>query len=340
MFFRPYRNIIHDMQQNPRWNEDIWRRYRAGTATREELTQLQAYLQQAHRPELEQLFAGEEATPLPAEAAVRIRQQLEQQAAVEKRIPVRRIMMKRWIAAAAIAIMIVSGSFYWISQSRKAPQVLVLTYDSVVNVSDAPRLVKLPDATQVWLNKKAKLYISKTYEQQRAVALTGEAYFDVVKNPDNPLVVHTGNIRTTVLGTAFNVDYTSSSDVRISLVQGKVRVNREGGIAAPVLLAPGETAIASTQADTIASGPTAIADVAGWIRGSLVLHQLPLAEALHKTAEYYGLKIDVDPLLLQGKKVTTIYYKHQQWQQVLHHLLFMYQLTYTTQQNRIVITRQ
>lgn len=327
------------MQKKSLWNEDIWRRYRAGTATPEELVQLQAYLQQPHRPELEQLFSVEEIMPMPADTAARIQAQLKQQAAINNITPVRRLMRWRWVAA-AIFIMAIAGSFFRLRQDIKAPQSLALTYDSIINLSDAPRLIKLPDATQVWLNKKAKLYISKAYVKQREVILAGEAYFDVAKNAGDPLVVHAGNISTTVLGTAFNVDYSSENDVRISLVQGKVRVNKEAGGTAPVLLAPGETAFASTGTDAITSGPTAIADVAGWVRGNLVFHQLPLEEALCKAAAYYGLEIEVDPALLKGKKVTTIYYKKQQWKQVMHHLLFMYKLTYTIQQNRIVITRQ
>jgi ferric-dicitrate binding protein FerR (iron transport regulator) len=105
------------------------------------------------------------------------------------------------------------------------------------------------------------------------------------------------------------------------------------------LLLPGETATGTQQADSIGSGPTAINDVAGWMRGHLVFNQLPLAEALEKAAEYYGITIQADPALLQGKKVTTIYYKYQQWPQVLHHLLFMYQLTYTRKDHVIVISK-
>lgn len=329
------------MKENNFWKQDIWDKYRNGTATKEELEQLQTYLQQENRTELEALFSKESATPVPAELAGRIRAQLQQAAAPETVRMYRPRRMAKWMAAAAVFLAAVTGSYYLLrpKHNRQATGLAYQTYDSIVNISGTPRLVQLPDATKVWLNKHTTLYISTAYARQRQLKLTGEAYFEVTKNPGNPLVVQTGTIHTTVLGTAFNVDNSSHSAVRISLVQGRVQVSKKDAAAAPVLLQPGQTATGVQQADSISSSETGIADVAGWMRGHLIFNQLPLAEALEKAADYYGITIKADPALLQGKKVTTIYYKYQQWPQVLHHLLFMYQLTYTRTNNVIIISK-
>lgn len=328
------------MEENSLWKKEIWLKYREGTATQKELEQLQAYLQQQHRPELEQLFGEEQAEEMPIAMAGRIRAQLEQAAARETTIVRQPRSLAKWMAAAAVFIAVLAGSYYFVQRNNEQLASVSVTYDSIINISDAPRLVRLPDATEVWLNKKAKLYVSTTYARQRLVKLTGEAYFDVKRNAANPLVVQTGNVSTTVLGTAFNIDNSSYNTTRISLVQGKVQVSKAGKTTTPVLLSPGETAIAGQQADTIATSATGVADVAGWMRGNLVLNQLPLSEALQKAADYYELTIRADDALLQGRTVNTIYYKHQHWQQVLQHLLFMYHLTYTYKNNVIVITGQ
>jgi ferric-dicitrate binding protein FerR (iron transport regulator) len=39
----------------------------------------------------------------------------------------------------------------------------------------------------------------------REVYLSGEAYFDVKHADKVPFIIHTGNVSTTVLGTAFNI---------------------------------------------------------------------------------------------------------------------------------------
>ncbi|BAV06021.1 FecR family protein [Filimonas lacunae] len=329
------------MKENSLWEQEIWQKYRNGTASKKELEQLQAYLQQQDKTELEALFSEEGAVPVPADLASRIRAQLQRAAAPEVVVMSRSQRIVRRMAAAAVLLAAIAGAYYLLrwKNVREQTQLAYQGYDSIVNTTGAPRLVQLPDATKVWLNKRTTLYISTAYARQRQVKLTGEAYFDVVKNAGNPLLIQTGTIRTTVLGTAFNVDNSSRNAVRISLVQGRVQVSKQDATATPVLLLPGETATGAQQADSISTGPTANTDVTGWVRGHLVFNQLPLAEALEKAADYYGITIQADPALLQGKKVTTIYYKNQQWPQVLQHLLFMYQLTYTRKDNLIVISK-
>jgi ferric-dicitrate binding protein FerR (iron transport regulator) len=332
------------MEKNKYRLHEIWQKYLAGTATAGELEQLLAKLEQQDRIVLEQLFQqdleGEE--QMPEEMAAHMRQQLEK-ATTEEKVKVYPLpRMGRIAAVAAIFLLLIAGSYYVLRQQNKqqAGALAETAYDSVANFSKAARFVQLPDDTKVWLNKGAVLYISKTFLQQRQVRLTGEAYFDVVKNAASPLVVQTANITTTVLGTGFNV-YNSGSAVRISLLQGRVQVSKSGQVPAPVLLSPGETALADTGTAAITNSKTGVTDVTAWIKGHLVFNQVPLAEALEKAGDYYGITIKADKALLQGKIVNTIYYKQQNWQQVLHHLLFIYRLTYSTNSsNEIVIRKQ
>ena len=74
--------------------------------------------------------------------------------------------------------------------------------------------------------------VTETGEGTREVYLTGEAFFDVVKNPKRPFIIHTSSIDVKVLGTKFNVKaYPNDKTVETSLVQGSVEVfvkNRPG----------------------------------------------------------------------------------------------------------------
>ncbi|MFN8264447.1 MAG: DUF4974 domain-containing protein [Chitinophagaceae bacterium] len=85
---------------------------------------------------------------------------------------------------------------------------------------------KLPDGTTVWLNSGSTLNYDKINEAGvREVYLTGEAFFDVVKNPKRPFIIHTNTIDVKVLGTAFNVRaYPDDKTVETSLVRGRVEV--------------------------------------------------------------------------------------------------------------------
>jgi transmembrane sensor len=102
--------------------------------------------------------------------------------------------------------------------------------------------VVLPDGTQVWLNAGSKITYDKQYAiAAREVNLTGEAFFDVVKNKDKPFIIHTGKIDIRVLGTAFNVkSYPGEKTIETSLIRGSIEVTFKDRPAEKVILKPNE----------------------------------------------------------------------------------------------------
>jgi transmembrane sensor len=100
----------------------------------------------------------------------------------------------------------------------------------------------LPDGSQVWLNAGSKITYDKQYANTiREVNLTGEAFFDVVKNKDKPFIIHTGKIDIRVLGTAFNVkSYPGEKTIETSLIRGSIEVTFKDRPAEKVILKPNE----------------------------------------------------------------------------------------------------
>ncbi len=93
--------------------------------------------------------------------------------------------------------------------------------------------VQLPDGSVVWLNAGSQLDYGKDFgTTNREVHLSGEGFFDVVKNPDKPFIIHTRAIDIKVLGTQFNVkSYPADKTTETSLIRGSVEVfvkNRSG----------------------------------------------------------------------------------------------------------------
>lgn len=99
---------------------------------------------------------------------------------------------------------------------------------SVAKVEITPKgkrsKISLPDGSQVWLNADSKLTYTEDFgEKKRELSLTGEAFFDVVKNPDKPFIIHVDKASVRVLGTSFNVkSYSSDASIETSVVSGKV----------------------------------------------------------------------------------------------------------------------
>lgn len=319
----------------------IWKKYQDATASREELEALDTWLQQANSDELAALFqadtadvAGEEG--IPTEMAIRLQARLQEMLPSGRRIYSLRNYAVRW-AAASVLIAGISSLLLYLPRHKRAGSEMgqiPAVWDSIANTSAGVKVLTLPDQTRIWLNKQAVLYIRKDYSNSREVRLQGEGYFDVAHDEAHPFRVTTGNVQTLVLGTAFNIDNTPGQRaVYISLVKGSVKVQHQAARQAStdtvaVILQPGEMLTADHQGGHIPVSKIGIADVGAWMKGNLVFNQLPLSEALPKLAAYYGIRIQAAPALLQNKTVTALYRQDETWQQVLHHLLFIYQLSY------------
>ncbi|MDR3694848.1 FecR domain-containing protein [Mucilaginibacter sp.] len=128
------------------------------------------------------------------------------------------VKISAWIAAASLVL----GLFWFTRDGR--------TNNSQPNEIIAPKSgfskVQLPDGSRVWLNAGSKLAYNVDYGSQfRKVSLSGEAFFDVVKDPQHPFIVTTSTIRIKVLGTEFNVrSYNNDKTSEAALVRGRIEL--------------------------------------------------------------------------------------------------------------------
>jgi transmembrane sensor len=136
---------------------------------------------------------------------------------------------RRAYMAAAALILLVSGGWYYSHSNIKPAGNAKATPEALIVKKGSRSHSLLPDGTTVWLNAGSRL----TYENDftgatREVRLEGEAFFDVVKNPARPFIVHTTTIDIKVLGTAFNVkSYPEDKTVETTLYRGLVQVFRQ-----------------------------------------------------------------------------------------------------------------
>jgi transmembrane sensor len=87
--------------------------------------------------------------------------------------------------------------------------------------------VALPDGTKVFLNADSKLeFANQTFNKDRRVKLTGEAYFIVVHQSKRPFRVESAGQTVEDIGTAFNINaYPDERIIRTTLVEGSASVN-------------------------------------------------------------------------------------------------------------------
>lgn len=148
--------------------------------------------------------------------------------------------------------------------------------------------VTLPDGTHVWLNADSKIvFPSKFSGKNRAILLEGEAYFEVAKDKAHPFIVNSGQQKTEVLGTHFNINsYTDEKQIRTTLLEGSVKV-ATGNIPA-VILKPGEEALNNGQ---IQVEKVNTDEAVAWKNGSIVFRAKTLESIMRELSRWYDVDI-------------------------------------------------
>ena len=136
---------------------------------------------------------------------------------------------KKWLIAAASFLIISLTGLLFIYSNKQKPNTDIPeshAQNKINTKSGSKTNLVLPDGTKVWLNASSQLTYEKSYGNSlREVTLTGEAYFDVVKNKEKPFIIHTAKMDIKVLGTAFNVKcYPGEKTTETSLVRGSIEV--------------------------------------------------------------------------------------------------------------------
>jgi ferric-dicitrate binding protein FerR (iron transport regulator) len=129
---------------------------------------------------------------------------------------------------------------------------LVELPNEIVTKNASKTKIVLPDGSVVWLNADTKLWYYKSFGNNlREVYLTGEAFFDVTKNPAKPFVIHTKLLDIKVLGTQFNVrSYPNDKTIETSLVRGLVQVTLHSRPDEKYFLKPNEKLVVLNTADS------------------------------------------------------------------------------------------
>jgi transmembrane sensor len=111
--------------------------------------------------------------------------------------------------------------------------------------------IKLPDGSVVWLNASSNMTYGENFGKElREVNLLGEAFFDVVKDPIHPFIIHTTTVDVKVLGTVFNVrSYPNDANTETSVLRGRVEVTVKNRDNTTYYLKPNEKVIVANNSN-------------------------------------------------------------------------------------------
>jgi len=102
--------------------------------------------------------------------------------------------------------------------------------------------IQLPDGSQVWLNSDSRItYSERFHGAVREVQLSGEAYFDIVKDKEHPFIIHVNPLDIKVLGTTLNVrSYNNEKNTETELLHGSVEITIHTSPDKSIILQPNE----------------------------------------------------------------------------------------------------
>ncbi|MFO7657739.1 MAG: FecR family protein [Bacteroidales bacterium] len=137
----------------------------------------------------------------------------------------RKFYMASSAAAALILFIGISLGLYW------SGRIIAITstpdeYTYIFSPRGQRTHVILPDKTKIWLNSESSIrYLSDYNQNTREVFLSGEAFFEVEKNPHKPFFVYASEIKVKAYGTSFNIKaFPGEKFIETTLIDGKISV--------------------------------------------------------------------------------------------------------------------
>jgi ferric-dicitrate binding protein FerR (iron transport regulator) len=198
----------------------------------------------------------------------------------------RRRMRQRLLPLAAAVALLLAISFSVYYLNREPLSSVYYTYLS----GDTKSEFYLEDSTKVILNKHSKLIYSDQYGKDlRLVELEGEAYFEVVKNPDLPFEVDFGDAKISVLGTTFAAKGNRNGErITATLLSGSIRFESSGQ---QVMLVPNQQIVFSRISNVLNIHSVDPAEETAWKDGVLRYKSVPFSRLISELSEYYQVQV-------------------------------------------------
>ncbi|WP_159468593.1 FecR family protein [Dyadobacter sp. 3J3] len=235
--------------------------------------------------------------------------------------PIFHIGWRKWLAAASVILV---AGLLWLNYQpakikagtySKLVEKAEIPLKEVVNTTSGPVNITLPDQSIVTLEKNSRIsYINNFEGKERKVFLSGEAFFNVTKNPAKPFIVYANELVTKVLGTSFRINaFEENKEVIVSVRTGRVFVfaNQDFGKIdsknKEVVLIPNQKAVFSRKDETLNRSlidkPVIIVSREELLERTFANAPLPdIFEALEKV---YGVKLVFDKELFANCRLTT-----------------------------------
>jgi transmembrane sensor len=205
--------------------------------------------------------------------------------------------------------------------------------------------VKLPDGSVVWLNSASRIeYPDKFMGATREINISGEAFFDVVSNPNKPMIVSTNkNFKVEVLGTKFNIrSYENDTEAQTTLFSGLIKLTRKlpsSGREVTTMLHPKESFVLKDYMAPVLITQSDTSKQVAWKEGKLLFDSTPMLEVIKKLERWHGTEFIVKDREVLDYKITANF-RSESIVQIMEMIQFCSLINYTVVGNQVTISKR
>ena len=233
------------------------------------------------------------------------------------------------VAAAFISLLYFSDQFY--DTEEMAGQM-----EMVTKTNDAGRKsqIYLPDGTIVWLNSQSSIQYKPDFSgSTRSVELSGEAYFEVAKDPSKKFIVKTSAMSVTAIGTQFNVNAYSSVDRhQVALAEGKIMVQKTDKLNEDdqkVYLDPGQSLSVFKSNGQMIQSSFDPKKILSWKDGIIYFEDAVFEEVVEVLQRWYGKTIIVQNIEKAGQWQFSSEFNNETLENVMQNISYSKNFGYT-----------
>lgn len=190
------------------------------------------------------------------------------------------ISRRYWLTGIAASFILIASAFFLLDPFSKG-------FIEIDTALAETQIIYLPDSSVIYINAESQIsYSSKSWDKERVVNLTGEAFFEVKRGSN--FTVNTNNGTVEVLGTSFNVR-SRAGELSVACKTGKVRVTSFDGENSQILT-PG---LQARVKDNQVKEPTEtnVQSVDSWRSGQYFLESITIKEGFEELERIFDLEV-------------------------------------------------
>jgi transmembrane sensor len=201
-------------------------------------------------------------------------------------------------------VKLANGQLVYKGTGEKADEVI---YNTLGTPRGGQYRLMLPDGSRVWLNAISSIrYPTAFTGKERTVEITGEAYFEVIRDKSRPFRVvcikadhpgersdkgsETEKMTIEVLGTHFNINaYNDEPSIKTTLLEGSVKVTRDNN---SVVIKPGEQTQLNNSGTLKVIHDANVDEAVAWRNGLFEFQDADLHSILRQVMRWYDVDVE------------------------------------------------